>query len=279
VAAGDRILRRAIAALQFIDRQMRGKRQGACHSPSLHPDSVSDRDYDTIIEILAAFVRTRAPWPTLDSTDINQPLRKIAEDVQAALTVIGRRPKYFGHGEQRRLDLSSTDLRHADLRNAHLEGAHLEFAGLDDAILVGTFLSRATLWNIRARKAWLVNADLRFASLNYAHLEEAYFFHPSAEQVQEATNQVDKQAFRDYVKRVTADVPDMDAARLQASARADLLAHADFSNAHFTGTNLKSTDLRQVIGLTAEQIAVAVTDDHTLLPDHLVQASSNADSE
>ncbi|MEJ6690122.1 MAG: hypothetical protein QNL02_13330, partial [Paracoccaceae bacterium] len=74
----------------------------------------SDRDHMQIMEILCAYLRTNAPWDPETST----PPKNTRADIQAALTVIGRRAPD-------KIDLERTkgfvlDLRDADLRVADL---------------------------------------------------------------------------------------------------------------------------------------------------------------
>ena len=121
------------------------------------------KDYATIIEYLAGYVRHRSPWPSRKKRD------EMLDDVQAALTVLGRRPKVYKSERDPRLHLSATDLRWADLREAHLEGAYLHRVHLEDADLGGAHLHDAIL--IRAH---FQGASLAGAHLERAHLEGAY---------------------------------------------------------------------------------------------------------
>ncbi|MBU4234150.1 MAG: hypothetical protein L6277_14900, partial [Desulfobacterales bacterium] len=82
----------------------------------------SDKDYWPIMETLTAYVRERAPWrePPLETpeeaageettTPAASPTPapvapKPATDIQAILTVLGRRKYHYGQGEAMRLDL------------------------------------------------------------------------------------------------------------------------------------------------------------------------------
>jgi Pentapeptide repeats (8 copies) len=111
----------------------------------------SSADGATIAEVLAAFIRGRAPWPPTqpDQPSEDAPIQEIrflryrAPDVQAALTVLGRQPSMTG---SQPLNLSDTDLRWADLSNADLQGARL----------LGARLQKA---NLRAAKLQRVNMD------------------------------------------------------------------------------------------------------------------------
>ncbi len=62
----------------------------------------SPRDHATIMELLTAYVRERAPRQDgegQDQQDDGRVAIRPATDIQAILTVIGRRECWFGHGE------------------------------------------------------------------------------------------------------------------------------------------------------------------------------------
>jgi hypothetical protein len=111
----------------------------------------------TIEEVLTAFVRGHAPWPPTSpgqpDKDVAlvdlQPPRSWAPDVQAALTVLGRRKPPAG--QPQRLLLDATDLRHAylrdaDLRDAVFTAARLQGADLTRAKLEGAQCNATTVW-------------------------------------------------------------------------------------------------------------------------------------
>ena len=126
----------------------------------------SFKDHWTIMEVLTAFVRERSPVSRLPKNNPKQTLltdflpqsqpsedsthRKIATDVQAALTVIGRRDLKKEEPLQHIINLSQTDLSGADLRDTNLSGADLR-----DANLSGADLSGATLINAKLNGATL----------------------------------------------------------------------------------------------------------------------------
>jgi uncharacterized protein YjbI with pentapeptide repeats len=113
-----------------------------------------------------------------------QKINKITLDIQAILTVIGRRIKSFENGETNRLDLQGTCLQEANLFKAHLEGAnlygaHLEWADLskahlEGANLIGTHLEWANLYGAHLEGADLYGAHLEGVNLIGTHLEGAY---------------------------------------------------------------------------------------------------------
>src|SRR5262249_29212015 len=95
----------------------------------------SPDDEPNIIAVLSAYVRGHAPRPL--SAPAPSPGNKtavfpqIATDIQAALTVLGRRPQ----PDQNRVDISQIALAGADLRDAHVSWADLRGADLRDAHL------------------------------------------------------------------------------------------------------------------------------------------------
>ncbi|MFD5803881.1 pentapeptide repeat-containing protein [Streptomyces sp. NPDC127020] len=146
----------------------------------------SSRDAKTVIEVLAAFVR--------DSSQINgtrsapeSPTGRIAEDMQAAASVLARRPEScketpvslagakLGGVQLQGADLTSWDLRNADLSQANLQHTDLSRAYLQGAILSEAYMYRANLdgadlsqavltdtnlWGANMRESTLFNADL-----------------------------------------------------------------------------------------------------------------------
>jgi hypothetical protein len=98
----------------------------------------ADEYHWPIMRVLTAYLRQNASWQK------HQVVRADA-DVQAILTVIGQRPRYYEAGEDQHLHLYGTDFSGYDLRGAHLEGAYLINADLGDADLAGAHLARANL--------------------------------------------------------------------------------------------------------------------------------------
>jgi hypothetical protein len=162
----------------------------------------SERDHQTIVDVLSSFIRERAHRPNrVPLTD--EPLPKPSSpeleeiwhewhasaddeesfrsrppaDVQAALTVLARRPERH---ENAPLDLheiyapnarlQGARFRGADLRKAHLEQANLAGAQLQGADLNGAQLQWANLIEARLQKAMMSRT-----SLEYAHMTRARF--------------------------------------------------------------------------------------------------------
>lgn len=172
----------------------------------------------TIMEYLTAFIR-------------NAPPRKekggIPDDIQTALTVIGRRD--IGKDpENQKLNLSKIDIAGANLRKANLQrallyetnllGASLSEANLQGAVLDEVNLQAAILWKANLQKAGLIAAWLQGA--------------------------------------------DFQGAQLQGAG----LIGADMERTSLDGADLKGANLKNARNLELEQIQTAFGDSTTILP-------------
>jgi uncharacterized protein YjbI with pentapeptide repeats len=131
----------------------------------------SEADRETISDVLAAFIREHARWlPSIPPSEQETPTapsdnHSPQEDVQAALTVLGRRDR---SPHYRPIDLSSVDLR-----NARFDGLHFERANFADAHLEYSNFSRTHLESANLSDAHLEHADFYDTHLEHAHLERA----------------------------------------------------------------------------------------------------------
>ncbi|TLY24243.1 MAG: pentapeptide repeat-containing protein [Nitrospirae bacterium] len=137
--------------------------------------ATSEKDHWKIMEVLTAYVREHAPWKEDQKVGEEQLAPRLTADVQAILTVLGRRSRAYQNGEHQRLDLRETDLRRADLSGAHLEGAILSGVHLEGANLISVHLAQAILRRADLKNANLTEAHLDKAFLGQAHLEGAIF--------------------------------------------------------------------------------------------------------
>jgi hypothetical protein len=141
----------------------------------------SPRDHPTVMEVLTAFIRDphHEQRPRTD-VEPETPMRRPHADVQAAITVIGRRNR---KGDIQRIDLSGAYLKDVTLsgdfsdaflpdvnlsggglaEHGRLHGAFLLSANLTDGFFVGSDLVGVTL----------SRADLTGAHMNGVHLEGA----------------------------------------------------------------------------------------------------------
>jgi hypothetical protein len=145
-------------------------------------DSV--RDHPTVMDVLAALIRERSheQWPLAeqgDATSAQQPPadpprvtfpRSPRPDIQAALTVIGRRNR---KNDRQRIDLHGADLAGADLTRGYLAEAILIGADLNHARLAAADLRGANLAATNLTSALLEDANLTSADLNTANLSGA----------------------------------------------------------------------------------------------------------
>ncbi len=178
---GDSLLEVRIGALYALER--------------IAQDSI--RDHIQIMETLCVYIRHNSP--------LKKALEPIREDIQVAISIIGRRDKWtngkkYLEKERERgyfLDLrlcnlyrallananlsnallDNTSLNHADLTSANLSyaklnGANLYEAELTDANLIYAKLVKANLGNCK-----LTNANMRCTNLDEAKIDNTFFMH------------------------------------------------------------------------------------------------------
>ena len=194
----------------------------------------SAKDHPTVMEVVSAFVREHSheQWPPSDRGGREQ-ARSTRPDVQAAVTVVGRR---IAKSDIQGIDLGGADLRRANLTGANLTGANLTDADFRRANLTGANLTGANLFFTDLGRANLFGADLTDADLDHADLTRANLTDarlPGADL--DGANLTDAD-----LTRANLTGADLTGARL---TRADLVL-ADFTNAHLTGARLRGADLR-----------------------------------
>ena len=105
-----------------------------------------------------------------------EPIRRLREDIQAIVTIIGNRSDECVRIEQREayvLDLSRAFLQHLWLERGNLASAKLGRADLTNAYLLGTDLSKCELDYAQVSGATLAFGDLSGARLYYSNLSSA----------------------------------------------------------------------------------------------------------
>ena len=186
----------------------------------------SPPDHPTVMEVLAAFIRNHShlQWPVHGPDDAPGPERTMRPEVQAALTVIGRRDPSH---DQQPIDLSRADLSGADLSGAKLAGGRLNGAVLAQARLADAVLTRADLSGADLSGADLTNADLAHADLSAADLSGAVLPHATLASADLAR-----------AKLIRAHLNDADLTLAR-------LARANLTGAHLRGTKLIRTNLTE----------------------------------
>lgn len=127
------------------------------------------------MEVLAAFVnehfREQWPQPMNAESRVTEPMRRTTRpDVQAAITVIGRRD---ARRDTQRVDLTAAVLPFALLFDADLRRVRLVSADLQDAVLHRAALIDANFTDANLAGAELIGADLTGATLAGVNLTGA----------------------------------------------------------------------------------------------------------
>ena len=133
----------------------------------------SERDHPTIMEVLAAFIREHSAEKRAllkPNLEFPESVPSPSPDVQAAITVIGRRDR---KSDRDPINLINTNLAGAVLDGSDVRGVQLAGADLGHARLVGARLSDVDLTGADLTNADLTDADLTRAKLVYADLTEA----------------------------------------------------------------------------------------------------------
>jgi len=264
----------------------------------------SPEDYWPIMEILTAYLRHNAPWASesleegLEGMDDategqsamessggrSEPIEAPAPDldIQAIMTVLGRRPRSYLHGESEVLDLHETNLSGANLSGTNLSGTNLSDTNLSGANLSGanlsnphfleTNLSGADLSRTNFSEAVLVYSDLSRANLSGANLSgvhsldtdfsEALFIKADLSGANLSGTNLSGTLFSDadLFSRVDPQIAaQIELTILQATIEEEVLSD----------TNLSGADLSQARHLTQEQLEATTGDGNTQIPSHL----------
>ncbi|MGW3623206.1 pentapeptide repeat-containing protein [Streptomyces sp. NPDC000880] len=184
IAREGQVADRYVEAIKLLGSSSLTQRLGGIYSLERIMND-SERDANTVVEVLAAFIRK--PPRADDEVGAATSKPPVSEDVQAAVTVLARMPEGrpgtpvnlagsdLRGAKLERANLALWDLRFADLYKANLrwseavganlEGANLEGANLYGADLQGSDLSEANLvdanlWGAKTREAVLFRVDL-----------------------------------------------------------------------------------------------------------------------
>ena len=208
----------------------------------------SARDHPTVMAVLTTFVREHSHDPDahgeLTEEDSNVNERRVRErirpDLQAALTVIGRRNST---NDVDFIDLSHASLRFANMRHMDLEGADLSFTSL-----IGVNLNSAHLEGVQLLKANLTQADLSEANLTSATIDGANLY-----------------------MAILSDARLIGATLVDVTLNAAFMPNADFTRADLYAARLSSATLRGA-NLTAARLVEAVLRHATLDNANLLNA-------
>lgn len=210
---------RYMKAIGLIGSEKLGERIGGVYALE-QVMRESPQDHNTIIQVLAAFIRSNSPLNQTEADNVEIPVRQIRlangwpmmaihaqADIQAALSVLGRRPErpergmidlqmtnlkganlvrgrfndaVFLGADLRYSDLSGAQLNRADLSYCHLQGARLykvsgNRASFHCANMRDSNIARANLDRADLSEADLAGADISWAILNHTKVRSANF--------------------------------------------------------------------------------------------------------
>ncbi len=135
----------------------------------------SSKDHWTVMEVLSAFLREAAFSEPVNPNRSKVPkFVRAQSDIQAAITVIGRRS--WIEQELLPLDLKGVDLEGCNLFRASLDRADLSQANLKNTFLGYASLNGAILRGANLREAYLIGTNLNHADLVDADLRVQEFF-------------------------------------------------------------------------------------------------------
>lgn len=263
----------------------------------------SPEDHATVIEVLCAFIREHAPSAWSEPQDESGPLDHPRTDVQAALTVVARRPDRPEDGlviDLSGLYLEGARLSHARLARANLSGSHLlgavlraadlSQAGLRKAVLQAAELDRANLYRAdltgaSLRSADAYKADLRYAdlhgtNLNGAHLVAARLDNADLLDARLADARLEEASLR-RASLICADMRGAFVANADLSSAdlsSTLVDGTTFHRSTMHGTNFRGAegvrmahfdfvDASEVVGFTRERWATVFTNGSTRGPE------------
>jgi hypothetical protein len=229
-------------------------------------------DHWTIMEVLTAFVREKCPLKK-EEEGARKQLPKIPTDIQAALTVIGRRD-IEKDPENQKLDLSRVNIAGANLREAQLQGANLYQANLRGTDLTKAQLRGADLGNTNLQQAHIIEANLQGAILTEANLKGAFLNGTNLQQADLMAAILEgAQLSSADLRKSLLKLANLQSTRLcNAQLQGADIRRADFSGASLLDANLEGAfinlaDFRNAYQLTQQQIDSA--QGQARLPDYL----------
>jgi uncharacterized protein YjbI with pentapeptide repeats len=223
----------------------------------------SEKDHAMVVQVLSGFIRQHASAPLAGVVELSARFQRgpLGEDVQAALTVLGRRP---ARKEGFDIDLRSVHLVNAHLIRVNFAGFDLRGADLSGSYLLEANLAGAELEEAQLSNAYLVGAQLKSALLSRAQLDEADLSESNLAGaiLNEAT------LVRAMLQR--ADLSSADLTRADMTGAS--LHGARLANSFFVETKLDRTHLGEVRDCTARTFVCADLRSTTTLPALLAEA-------
>lgn len=234
----------------------------------------SPRDYGPVMEVLTAFARQESPLPANAAGTPVVAAPVAPEEVRAVFKVIGRRTndqiaaEIVAGGCLDLTDINAvgvnlveSDLRHTCWDRSDLRGAQMMRSTLSGASFVGSDLSQqASLDSAMAQGAFFSQANLSTSNLSRADFGDANLLSANLSAAQ------------------LAETSFADATLVGTNFALANAIGADFQGASFSGAILDNAilsgaDLTGAEHLSPEQLATAIVDPTTKLPDGVAQAA------
>jgi uncharacterized protein YjbI with pentapeptide repeats len=278
----------------------------------------SERDHWPIMETLCAYVRKNAGPPVFMSDAArdavvgmeggdDEELTRAREaarpyvDVQAALTVVGRRSSARRVHEDRLrkgandrdaycLDLTSTNLSGAVL-TGNFDFAHFERSCLAFAKFRHVSVKRASFSGVRAESVQMDHAELTDSRIFSSSWEGGTFRNVKAHNLTAWSTRMDQASFYDsaLTKSEFRSAEFNGANFVRTELTGVGMEHAELTGANFSGSSLETLDVSgaaihaanlsgaqcsSVIGLTQESVDSSIGDAKTALPEGLSRPAS-----
>ncbi|MGW2044148.1 pentapeptide repeat-containing protein [Streptomyces sp. NPDC001858] len=163
ISREGQVTERYVSAIRLIASDNQTEQLGGIYSlERIMRDST--KDHDTVVEVLAAFIRQHAK---IDSERILS-----SDPVQAALDVLARRPE---REEPFDIDLRRTTLTGCTIRNADLRRLNLYMADLTDVVFQECDLSFSNITQAKIVRCRFSKCTLKRAELDYSEVTETSF--------------------------------------------------------------------------------------------------------
>ncbi len=255
----------------------------------------STNDRKQVLKLLHAYLLARSPSELSADRTLGL-VKPSSSDMAAAIQLLVG--PIFGSNKSHRLNLSRIACHDVDLSGARLDGAYLwdtdmQRIHLDDASMVDADIRNSILWSIYGRnidaseskfsatqisidvsglnlsRAKFLGCYIAVTSFNNANLSGTVFATTLLQDVD--LSHADLRS-ANLAGTIPFDIDPQTGRKMKAEAHMPtktVLAGVNFTRADLRGCDLRGIDLTQTKGLTREQIAVAITDNQTVLPNYL----------
>ncbi len=207
-----------------------------------------DEYYGPVMEVLTAYVRGHSQKSHIVGSTAGEVATAPTVEIQAILTVIGRRNDDLCARTDARINLRGADLRGAVLRGVNLRGADLIGARLDDVVAVEALLSGASMTSAQLpganlsraqiQSTNLIKANLNGANLQWAHIDGALLNDAQLE----GANLIEARLCNTSMEGTRLRKAHLEG----ATATQAKLHNSDLSEAHLQGANLTGAHLEGV---------------------------------